>query len=139
MSIKITLEFATAVEAAAALQALQSAAVNAEDDKYRSSLQAKREAVKAAQPKPAKAPKEEKPAEVVEPPQQAPAEAVEPPQQAPAVDYPTVQKAVLNLANSKGRDAALEVLAGFNVKSGKELKPEQYEAVLAALNVALEN
>ncbi len=134
MSIKITLEFATAAEAAAALLKFNGAAPAVAQQ-----VEAKREAVKAAQPKPAKAPKEEKPAEVVEPPQQAPAEAVEPPQQAPAVDYPTVQKAVLNLANSKGRDAALEVLAGFNVKSGKELKPEQYEAVLAALNAALEN
>jgi phage tail tape-measure protein len=130
MSIKITLEFATAAEAAAALLKFNGTAPAVAQQ-----VEAKREAVKAAQPKPAKAPKEEKPEPVAEQPAPAP----EPEQAAPAVDYPTVQKAVLNLANSKGRDAALGVLAGFNVKSGKELKPEQYEAVLAALNVALEN
>lgn len=133
MSIKITLEFATAAEAAAALLKFNGTAPAVAQQ-----VEAKREAVKAAQPKPAKAPKEEKPAEAVEPPQQAPAEAVEPPQQAPAVDYPTVQAAILKLANAQGRDLALQILAGFGAKAGKELKPEQYEAALAAFNAALE-
>ncbi len=129
MTIKITLEFSTPAEAVAALQSLQSAAVNAEDDKYRSSLQAKREVAKAAKPKAEKV-------EKVAPAEQAVVETAE--QSAPAVDYPTVQAAILKVANAKGREAALEILSGFGAKAGKELKPEQYEAALAAFNAELE-
>lgn len=128
MTIKITLEFSTAAEARAALAALDSAEVNRADDTARASLQAKRDAVKAAKPK---APKEEPPAQVE-------AAAPEPEQEKPSIDYPTVQAAILKVANAKGRDAALGLLTKFNVKAGKELKPEQYEAALAAFNAALE-
>lgn len=144
MTIKITLEFATAAEARAALAALDSAEVNRQDDTVRASLQAKRDTVKAAKVKP---PKDEA-AAPAEPPEivlvnvkefyaaQAVAQAEEKP--AITVDYPTVQAAILKVANAKGRDTALELLTQFNVKAGKELKPEQYEAALAAFNTALE-
>lgn len=128
MTIKVTLEFATAAEARAALAALDSAEVNRADDTARASLQAKRDAVKAAKPK---APKEEAPAKVeqAEP---------EPAAEAPTVDYPTVQASILKVANAKGRDRALEILGTFGAKTGKELKPEQYDAALAAFTAALE-
>lgn len=128
MTIKITLEFSTAAEARAALAALDSAEINRADDTARTNLQAKRDAVKAAKPKPQK---DETPAKVgqAEP---------EPAAEVPTVDYPTVQAAILKVANAKGRDAALSLLTQFNVKAGKELKPEQYEAALAAFNAALE-
>lgn len=126
MTIKITLEFSTPAEAAAALLKF------AGGESVAQQVEVKREVAKAAKPKAEKIEKAATPAE------QAPAEAVEPPQAAPAVDYPTVQAAILKLANSKGRDLALEILAGFGAKAGKELKPEQYGEALAAFNAALE-
>lgn len=127
MTIKVTLEFATAAEARAALAALDSAEVNRADDTARASLQAKRDAVKASKPKAPKEPSAEQPEPEPEP-------AVE----VPTVDYPTVQASILKVANAKSRDKALEILGTFGAKAGKELKPEQYEAALAAFTAALE-
>lgn len=51
---------------------------------------------------------------------------------APAVlDYALVGAAITSYAAVNGREAALAKLATLNVKSGKELKPEQYAAALA--------
>lgn len=52
----------------------------------------------------------------------------------PAADYAPVGQAITAYAAANGRDATLEKLAAFNVKSGKELKPEQYADVLAAFS-----
>lgn len=44
--------------------------------------------------------------------------------------YEPVGKAITTYAATHGRDAALAKLAELGVKSGKELKPEQYAAAL---------
>lgn len=49
-----------------------------------------------------------------------------------AVDYAQVGAAITAFAARNGRDATLAKLGAFGVKSGKELKPEQYADVLAA-------
>lgn len=51
---------------------------------------------------------------------------------APALDYAKVGAAITAFAAANGRDATLAKLGEFGVKSGKELKPEQYADVLAA-------
>lgn len=129
MSITITLEFASSAEAVAALKAIDSASANRYDDAVRTELQAKREVAKAIKPKAEKA-VEVKAEPKLEPVIEAPS--------APEIGYPQVQAAILKVANSKGREAALEVLAKFDAKAGKELKPEQYVAALAAFNEVLE-
>lgn len=48
-------------------------------------------------------------------------------------DYDAVKSAILQLAQDKGRNAAVEVLAKFGATSGKDLKAEQYPAVMQAL------
>lgn len=131
MAITITLEFASSAEAVAALRAIDSAASYQADDAARTELQAKREVTKTLKQKAEKAVEvkaEAKPEVKPEPV----AEAV------PEIGYPQVQAAILKVANSKGREAALEVLAKFDAKAGKELKPEQYVAALAAFNEVLE-
>lgn len=52
----------------------------------------------------------------------------------PVADYAPVGQAITAYAAANGRDATLEKLAAFGVKSGKELKPEQYADVLAAFS-----
>ena len=128
MTIKITLEFSTPAEAAAALLKF------AGGESVAQQVEVKREAAKAAKPK------AEKTAEPVPAPAPVTAPAPETEVQEPVtpVDYPAVQAAILKVANAKGRDTALGILATFNAKAGKELKPEQYEAALAAFNSALE-
>lgn len=69
----------------------------------------------------AEAPKAEKPAP-------APAAAV--------TDYAPVGAAITAFAAANGREAAVAKLATFGVKSGKELKPDQYAAALAAFSAA---
>lgn len=66
----------------------------------------------------------EKPAEAPKAEAKAPAPA--------AADYAPVGAAITSYAAAKGREATLAKLAPFGVKSGKELKPEQYADVLAA-------
>jgi len=51
---------------------------------------------------------------------------------APAVDYAPVGAAITAYAATHGRDATIAKLGDFGVASGKALKPEQYEAALAA-------
>ena len=82
----------------------------------------------AAPAKPAKA----KPAPAAQDVQKmdAPAHAA-----APAIDYAQVGPAITAYAAAHGRQATLDKLASFGVKSGKELKPEQYAAALAAFKV----
>ena len=70
----------------------------------------------------------------------------DPPASAPAVEagpeedvsYDDVKRAVLDLAKTRGRDAAVEVLESFGVSKATELKPEQYAAALKALRAAME-
>lgn len=73
------------------------------------------------------------------PPDAAPeqkAASSEPP--AAPTTYAEVVAAVTKVANAKGRDAAVGVFAAFGVANGKELKPEQYAAVVAACAKAVE-
>ena len=57
---------------------------------------------------------------------------------APALDYAKVGAAITAFAAANGRDVTLAKLAEFGVKSGKELKPEQYADVLAAFTATEE-
>lgn len=49
-----------------------------------------------------------------------------------ALSYEPVGKAITTFAARNGRDATVAKLSEFGVKSGKELKPEQYAAALEA-------
>jgi len=92
-------------------------------------VRAKAEKAKAEKPAPAAAaepPKTEPPK--VEKPAPAPAAAV--------TDYAPVGAAITAFAAANGREAAVAKLATFGVKSGKELKPDQYAAALAAFSAA---
>lgn len=53
------------------------------------------------------------------------------------LDYKPVGEAILKLASAKGRNTAIALLAKFNAKTGKELKPEQYAECLAAIEAEL--
>lgn len=53
------------------------------------------------------------------------------------VSIDEVKVAVLKLAATKGRDAAVAVLQSFGAAKAPELKPEQYARVLEALNNAM--
>jgi hypothetical protein len=52
------------------------------------------------------------------------------------VQYPEVAKAITAYVATHGREATVKLLASFSVKTGKELKPEQYADVLAACSKA---
>jgi len=57
----------------------------------------------------------------------------------PVEVVPTLQQvadAIIDLANNHSRDAAVGILAKFNVKKVPELKPEQFASVLAAVAAA---
>lgn len=83
-----------------------------------------------AKAKPAPAPKAEEP--VVPAPAPAPAPAAE-----PAIPYTDVATAVTDLAKAKGRQAAVDLLASFDVARATELRAEQYASVIAAAKVAM--
>ena len=53
------------------------------------------------------------------------------------VSLDEVKAAVLKLAATKGRDAAVAVLQSFGVAKAPELKPEQYAPALDALTKAM--
>jgi hypothetical protein len=53
-----------------------------------------------------------------------------------AIPVGDVNAAIIALAKSKGRDAAVAVLQQFGVAKVPELKPEQYAAVMAAAKEA---
>lgn len=53
------------------------------------------------------------------------------------VSLDEVKAAVLKLAATKGRDAAVGVLQSFGAAKAPELKPEQYAPALDALNKAM--
>lgn len=59
-------------------------------------------------------------------------------QAAAPTTYNDVVAAVTKVAKAKGRDAAVAVFRDFGVANGKELKPEQYAAVVAACAKAAE-
>ncbi len=56
---------------------------------------------------------------------------------AESVSYQDASKAILKLSASKGRDVAVGLLGKFGAANLKEVKPEQYAAVLAAATEAL--
>ena len=53
------------------------------------------------------------------------------------VSLDEIKAAVLKLAATKGRDAAVAVLQSFGAAKAPELKPEQYAPALDALNNAM--
>lgn len=53
------------------------------------------------------------------------------------VSYQETATAITKLSRLKGRDAAVAVLAKFGAANLKEVKPEQFAAVLAAANEAV--
>ena len=54
-----------------------------------------------------------------------------------AVTYQDASKAILKLSAAKGRDTAVALLSKFGAANLKEVKPEQYAAVMAAANEAM--
>lgn len=76
-------------------------------------------------------------------PEPAPVEAVQekaaevPPAPVAEATYQDAAKAITSLSKIKGRDAAVKVLAEFGGSNLKEVKPEQYAAVIAAAEKAL--
>jgi len=54
----------------------------------------------------------------------------------PAATYPEAQAAVMAYIGAKGHDAGKALLAEFGVKFVKELKPEQYGAMVAKVKDA---
>ena len=89
----------------------------------------------AEEPKKTRKPRGEAPPEPEAPAAAAPA-TPEPPA-APAVEYKAVADAITRLV-AKDRAAAVEILAGFGVKRGPDLKPEQWADALAQLKAALQ-
>ena len=59
-------------------------------------------------------------------------------EQEPAVTYDDVQPLILRIAAEHGRPKVLEFLKGFGVPHGKDLKAEQYPAVVKAALALLE-
>lgn len=55
----------------------------------------------------------------------------------PAVTYDQVKELILKVNQEKGRPAIEELLSGFGVKKGPELKPEQYAEFVAAAETLL--
>ena len=50
------------------------------------------------------------------------------------IDYvQDIQKPALALVQAQGRDALAKILATFNVKTAKEIMPDQYEALADAI------
>lgn len=54
-----------------------------------------------------------------------------------ALDYATTAKFVTDLANSKGRDAAVAIMQQFSAKTLKDIPVEKYAEVVAACEKAL--
>lgn len=79
-----------------------------------------------------------KPAAKAEPKVEAPTYA-EPKSVAPAttIDYQVAATAITKLSRIKGRDAAVALLAQFGAAKLPDVKPEQFEAIIAAVDVAM--
>lgn len=88
----------------------------------------------AAKPEPKAAKPTPAPAPVVEDTPEAHATPADP---ETLVTIDEVKAAVLKLAATKGREAAVAVLQSFGAAKAPELKPEQYGDVLAALNAKM--
>ena len=93
--------------------------------------------------KPEKAAKVEKVAKVEkaeakpEAPIEQPAAQAESAGDAPTIAIADVNAAIIGLAKTKGRDAAVAVLKEFGVAKAPELKADQYAAVVAAAKKAM--
>lgn len=60
------------------------------------------------------------------------------PSEAPAVvTYEEVKQAILNLAKAKGGPVTKDMLSSFGAKTGQDLIPEEYAAVLAHIKALL--
>jgi len=58
---------------------------------------------------------------------------VDTPATAAEVDYEAAKKAVLALIKSQGREAAVAVLASYNLKSLQDAKPEQWGPIVQSI------
>lgn len=130
MSITISATFATVQEAADFLAKHASTVVLTEADAA---------ADLAGTPRPDNPtvrPTRAKKAEPTPAPQPAPAPAAP---TADAVDYPTLQKAVMQLAaeGAEHKAAALAIAAEFGAKTFKDMDAKHYAAALAKVNAAL--
>lgn len=93
-------------------------------------------------PEPVKVEKAPKAAAAVQsappPEQSAPAASTaESPSEAAAVAFDDVKAAIIGLAKTKGREAAVAVLSAFGATKVPDLKAEQYAAVLEAAQKAV--
>lgn len=77
------------------------------------------------------------PAEAAAPAEKPAPEAVAAAPVAESVTYETAAKAVTSLAQKKGRDAAVAILARFDAKKLPDVKPAQYAELMAACTEAL--
>ena len=89
----------------------------------------------AEEPKKTRKPRGEAPPEPEAPKAKAAEPEIETPA-APAVEYKQIADAITKLA-AQDRSKAVEILAGFGVKRGPDLKPEQWADALAQLQAAL--
>lgn len=124
MSVKVTLEFLTPAHAAEFLASMDKPSVKAEQTQPKSPKKQKAESV-------AKTEETETETAVDATPKAEESASTE------AVDYPTLQKAVFELAG-KSRDAAASVASSFNVKTFKELEPKQWAEALKAVKSKIE-
>lgn len=54
-----------------------------------------------------------------------------------ALDYSHVKTAIIEISKVKGRDVAREILARHGVTLGPQLRPDQYEQVIAEIRSSL--
>lgn len=87
--------------------------------------------------KPTTVKKEKKAEPAVEHPKAEVATTEQPKADTTAVTYQDASKVILKLSAAKGRDTAVALLSKFGAANLKEVKPEQYAAVMAAANEAL--
>lgn len=133
--IQVTLTFTSLSAALKALREIPESTLNGALTDITPAVE--EEAAPEPSPKPAK--KKPSPAPVLEvAPSQPTAkpEALPLPAVAAAVEYPELQKAVLQLAG-KNRDAALELASRMGVKTFKELPADRWPEALAAVNTRI--
>ena len=127
-------ENTAAIKELTAVWAKLNAQANVVDKSGATEVTAAGKAVTAKTEKAAATPKAEKPAAATEAstPSASTASSQKAAESAPALDYAPVGAAITAYAATNGRDATIAKLGEFGVSSGKALKPEQYEAALAA-------
>ncbi len=122
MSVTVSMTFASLAEAMAALSSLPSGATPTKPEKVKPDPKPTTAATPAAAPAPSSPTAEA-------PPAVAPAPKVQP--SAPALDYPTLQKAVFELAATPaGREAAIALCKELGVATFKDLPADRWPAAL---------